>query len=158
MPLFSWCRMAKRTYLTESTYRQLIALTVINTVSIFAIILSNALVIFAVATRSRLQTNSNILLACLVRRQGVALVLLRWLMVEQSARPTNMGAGRRETPGTRLSREIFKEIKSMQTYCTYNFRKKKTVNGTHSMTKHFFGTMTFLPTVDKSCDICLKLD
>ena len=55
----------QNTYLTESTYRQLIALTVINTVSIFAIILSNALVIFAVAIRRRLQTNSNILLACL---------------------------------------------------------------------------------------------
>ena len=55
----------RKTYLTENTYRSLIALICVNSLAIFPTILLNALVIFVVATRRRLQSNSNILLACL---------------------------------------------------------------------------------------------
>ena len=55
----------RKTYLTEHTYRNLIALICVNSLAIIPTILLNALVIFVVATRRRLQTNSNILLACL---------------------------------------------------------------------------------------------
>ena len=55
----------RKTYLTEDTYRPLVTVTVISMVIVLPTILLNALVIFVVATRRRLQTNSNILLACL---------------------------------------------------------------------------------------------
>ena len=71
----------QKTYLTENTYRQLIALTIINTVSVFPIILINALVIFAVATRRRLQTNSNILLACLASTDLLAGIFVQPLAI-----------------------------------------------------------------------------
>ena len=55
----------RKTYLTEYAYRSLVALICVNSLAIIPTILLNALVIFVVATRRRLQTNSNILLACL---------------------------------------------------------------------------------------------
>lgn len=55
----------RKTYLTELTYRNLIALISINSLAIIPTILLNALVIFVVAKQRRLHTNSNILLACL---------------------------------------------------------------------------------------------
>ena len=55
----------RKTYLTEHTYRSLVALICVNSLAIIPTILLNALVIFVVATRRRLQSNSNILLACL---------------------------------------------------------------------------------------------
>ena len=55
----------QKTYLTEQTYRGLVTLICFNSVAIIPTILLNALVIFVVATRRRLQSNSNILLACL---------------------------------------------------------------------------------------------
>ena len=55
----------RKTYLTEHTYRNLVALICANSLTIIPTILLNALVIFVVATRRRLQTSSNILLACL---------------------------------------------------------------------------------------------
>ena len=55
----------RKTYLTEKTYRNLVAVTCINLLAGFPTVLLNALVIYVVATRRRLQTNTNILLACL---------------------------------------------------------------------------------------------
>ena len=55
----------RKTYLTDHTYRPLVALTVISLISAVPTILLNSLVIFAVVTRRRLQTNCNTLLACL---------------------------------------------------------------------------------------------
>ena len=55
----------RKTYLTERTHRSLVTLICFNSLAIIPTILLNALVIFVVATRRRLQSNSNILLACL---------------------------------------------------------------------------------------------
>ncbi len=55
----------RNTYLTEDTFANLVALTVINSLALILNILLNVLVIVAVATRRPLRTNSNILLACL---------------------------------------------------------------------------------------------
>ena len=55
----------RKIYLTENTYRNLVAITCMNFLSVLPTIVLNALVIFVVATRRRLQTNTNILLACL---------------------------------------------------------------------------------------------
>ena len=55
----------RKTYLTEYTYRNLVAITCINLASVLFTIVLNAMVIFVIATKRRLQTNSNILLACL---------------------------------------------------------------------------------------------
>ena len=53
------------TYLTDVTYPHLVAVTVIISLTILPTILLNALVIVAVATRHRLQSNSNVLVAWL---------------------------------------------------------------------------------------------
>ena len=53
----------RETYLTDVTYPHLVALTVINLLAVLPTILLNALVIVAVATRHRLQSKSNVLVA-----------------------------------------------------------------------------------------------
>ena len=55
----------REAYLTEVTRPNLIALAVINSLAVIPTILLNALIILAVATRHRLRTNSNKLVACL---------------------------------------------------------------------------------------------
>ena len=55
----------RKTYLAEDTFAVLVSVTAVNLVAIFPTILLNALVILAVATRQRLRTKSNTLLACL---------------------------------------------------------------------------------------------
>ena len=55
----------RKTYLTEHAYRNLVALICVNSVAIIPTILLNALAIFAVTKNRSLQSNSNILLACL---------------------------------------------------------------------------------------------
>ena len=55
----------RQEYLTDVTYPHLVALTVINVLIVVPTILLNALVIVAVATRHRLQSNSNVLVAWL---------------------------------------------------------------------------------------------
>ncbi len=55
----------KETYLTEETYPHLVAITIISLLAVIPAILLNALIIITVATRHRLRTNSNILVACL---------------------------------------------------------------------------------------------
>lgn len=52
-------------YLTDETYPNLVAVTVINSLAVLPTILLNALVIIAVAKRHQLRTKSNILVACL---------------------------------------------------------------------------------------------
>ena len=52
-------------HLTEVTYKNLVTLASFNSIAAIATVLLNALVIFTVATRSRLRTNSTVLLACL---------------------------------------------------------------------------------------------
>ena len=52
-------------YLTEGTFKHLVAVTVINSIAIIPTIVLNALVIFVVASTQRLRSKSNILLACL---------------------------------------------------------------------------------------------
>ena len=51
--------------LTEGIYNHLLAIISINSISVLPTVLSNALVIFAVATRGQLRNESTILLACL---------------------------------------------------------------------------------------------
>ena len=53
----------RQEYLTDFTYPHLVAVTVINLLAVFQTFLLNALVIIAVATRHRLQSNSNLLVA-----------------------------------------------------------------------------------------------
>ena len=55
----------RKTYLTDHTYRNLVALISVNSVAIIPTILLNALAIFTVTTKHSLQSYSNILLACL---------------------------------------------------------------------------------------------
>ena len=55
----------RETYMARDTYINLVAVTCISFLSVLPTIFLNALVIFAVTTKHRLQTNSNILLACL---------------------------------------------------------------------------------------------
>ena len=55
----------RKEHLTKVTYKNLVALASINSIAVVATIFLNALVIFAVATRHRLRTNTTILLACL---------------------------------------------------------------------------------------------
>ena len=58
---FTWRKM----YLSVHTYRNLVSLISVNSLAIIPTILLNTKVIVVVATGRRLQTNSNILLACL---------------------------------------------------------------------------------------------
>ena len=55
----------RQEYLSDVTYPNLVALTVINLLAVLPTMLLNALVIVAVATRHRLQSTSNVLVACL---------------------------------------------------------------------------------------------
>ena len=55
----------RKTYLTDHTYRNLVASISVNSVAIIPTILLNALAVFTVTTKRTLQSNSNILLACL---------------------------------------------------------------------------------------------
>ena len=55
----------RKTYPTDHTYRNLVALICVNSVAIIPTILLNALDIFTVTTKRSLQSNSDILLACL---------------------------------------------------------------------------------------------
>ena len=55
----------RKSYLTDDTFGNLVAITATNSVAFILNILLNVLMIFAVATRRPLRTNSNILLACL---------------------------------------------------------------------------------------------
>ncbi len=55
----------RETYMARDTFINLIAVACITLLSVLPTILLNALVILAVAAKRRLQTNSNILLACL---------------------------------------------------------------------------------------------
>ena len=59
--LYGW--VWRQEYLTDVTYPHLVALTVINLLAVFPTFFLNALVIIAVATRHRLQSNSNLLVA-----------------------------------------------------------------------------------------------
>ena len=59
LDVFVW----RKSYLTDGTRRNLVALSSISSVAILPTILLNALVVIAVATRHRLRTPSNILLA-----------------------------------------------------------------------------------------------
>ena len=55
----------RKNYRTDDTNKHLIAMISIDSVVVLPTIFLNAVVIFAVATRSRLQSNSSILVACL---------------------------------------------------------------------------------------------
>ena len=55
----------RQEYLTDVTYRHLVGVTVINLLAVLPTLLLNTLVIIAVATRHRLQSKSNVLVAWL---------------------------------------------------------------------------------------------
>ena len=55
----------RQEYLSDVTYPNLVSVTVINLLAVLPTMLLNALVIVAVATRHRLQSTSNVLVACL---------------------------------------------------------------------------------------------
>lgn len=54
-----------RENVTEDLYRNQIAVTILNSIAVVPTVFLYALVIFAVSTRRPLQSNANILLACL---------------------------------------------------------------------------------------------
>ena len=60
---FLFGSMWRKSYLTDGTRRNLVAITSITSILVLPTILLNALVVIAVATRRRLRTPSNILLA-----------------------------------------------------------------------------------------------
>lgn len=62
----------RRKLLTEDTYKHLVALTSLCSIAIVPTVVLNALVIYAVATRPRLQTKSNALLSRLAGTDLVA--------------------------------------------------------------------------------------
>ena len=55
----------QKSYLTDDTYKHLVAITSIISIATLPIIVLNAVIIFAVAAKRQLRSNSNILLACL---------------------------------------------------------------------------------------------
>ena len=55
----------RQEYLTDVTYRHIVALTIINLLAVLLNLVLNTLVIIAVATRHRLQSKSNVLVAWL---------------------------------------------------------------------------------------------
>ena len=55
----------RQEYLSDVTYPNLVSVTVINLLAVLPTMLLNTLVIVAVATRHRLQSTSNVLVACL---------------------------------------------------------------------------------------------
>ena len=55
----------RRKHFTEDLYRNLVAVTSINSIAVVPTVLLNALVIIAISTRRPLQTNINILIACM---------------------------------------------------------------------------------------------
>ena len=71
----------RKMYLTEHTYRNLVAVICVNSLAIIPTILLNALVIFVVATRRPLQTTSNILLACLAGTDLLAGLVVEPLVI-----------------------------------------------------------------------------
>ena len=55
----------RRKYFTENMFKNLVAVASINSVAVVPTVFLNALVIFAVATRRPLRSNTNVLLACM---------------------------------------------------------------------------------------------
>ena len=55
----------QRSYLTDDTYKHLVTITSIISIATLLTIVLNAVIIFAVAAKRQLRSNSNILLACL---------------------------------------------------------------------------------------------
>lgn len=55
----------QKSYLNDDTYKHLVAITSVISITVLPIILLNAAVIYTVATKRRLRTNSNVLVACL---------------------------------------------------------------------------------------------
>ena len=55
----------QKSYLTDDTYKHLVAITSIISIATLPIIVLNAVIIFAVAAKRQLRSNSNVLLACL---------------------------------------------------------------------------------------------
>ena len=55
----------QKSYLTDDTYKHLVAITSIISIATLPTIVLNAVIIFAVAAKRQLRSNSNVLLACL---------------------------------------------------------------------------------------------
>ena len=55
----------QRSYLTDDTYKHLVTITSIISIATLPTIVLNAVIIFAVAAKRQLRSNSNVLLACL---------------------------------------------------------------------------------------------
>lgn len=55
----------QKSYLTSDTYKHLVAITSITSIATLPTIVLNSVIIFAVAAKRQLRSNSNVLLACL---------------------------------------------------------------------------------------------
>ena len=63
--LFVYNSAWQKSYLTDDTYKHLVAITSIISIATLPTIVLNAVIIFAVAAKRQLRSNSNVLLACL---------------------------------------------------------------------------------------------
>ena len=76
----------RQEYLTDVTYPHLVALTVINLLAVFPTVLLNSLVIVAMATRHRLQSNSNVLVAWLAGADLMNGLVIQDIVIVQELR------------------------------------------------------------------------
>ena len=81
-----------KSYLREDTNAHIVAVAIIRSLAVLPTILLNAMVILAVATRRRLRTNSNILVACLAGTDLLAGLVLFPIAIAVEVRRI-LGAG-----------------------------------------------------------------
>ena len=71
----------QKSYLTDDTYKHLVAITSIISIATLPIIVLNAVMIFAVAAKRQLRSNSNVLLACLASTDLLTGVVVQPLFI-----------------------------------------------------------------------------
>ena len=71
----------QKSYLTDDTYKYLVAITSIISIATLPTIVLNAVIIFAVAAKRQLRSNSNVLLACLARTDVITGLVVQPLFI-----------------------------------------------------------------------------
>ena len=71
----------QKSYLTSDTYKHLVAITSITSIATLPTIVLNAVIIFAVAAKRQLRSNSNVLLACLASTDLITALVVQPLFI-----------------------------------------------------------------------------
>ena len=71
----------QKSYVTDDTYKHLVAITSIISIATLPTIVLNAVIIFAVAAKRQLRSNSNVLLACLASTDFITGLVVQPLLV-----------------------------------------------------------------------------